>query len=111
MINFLKPIWKARLKVVGRVVKQGRTVGLVECDITDANAIARLVSRIRPDRCVHAAAAGARARCDDLDLLLRTNVSSAAALATSLADSGATRLVTLGSSSEYGTPLGAAQFT
>ena len=34
-INFLKPIWKARLRAVGRVVKQGRTVGLVECDITD----------------------------------------------------------------------------
>src|SRR5262245_8475730 len=34
-INFLKPIWKARLLAVGRVVKQGRTVGLVECDITD----------------------------------------------------------------------------
>jgi nucleoside-diphosphate-sugar epimerase len=82
-------------------------VELIECDMTDADAIARLVSRTRPDRCVHAAAAGARARCDDLDLLLRTNVSSAVALATSLADSGATRLVTLGSSSEYGTPLGA----
>jgi len=34
-INFLKPIWKARLRAIGRVVKQGRTVGLVECDITD----------------------------------------------------------------------------
>ena len=34
-INFVKPIWKARLRAVGRVVKQGWTVGLVECDITD----------------------------------------------------------------------------
>jgi uncharacterized domain 1 len=34
-INFLKPVWKAHLTAVGRVVKQGRTVGLVECDITD----------------------------------------------------------------------------
>ena len=34
-INFLKPIWKARLRAVGRLVKQGRTVGLVECDIID----------------------------------------------------------------------------
>jgi len=34
-INFLKPIWNARLRAAGRVVKQGRTVGLVECDITD----------------------------------------------------------------------------
>jgi uncharacterized protein (TIGR00369 family) len=34
-INFLKPIWRARLIATGRVLKQGRTVGLVECDITD----------------------------------------------------------------------------
>jgi uncharacterized protein (TIGR00369 family) len=34
-INFMKPIWKARLRAVGRVRKQGRTVGLVECDVTD----------------------------------------------------------------------------
>ena len=34
-INFLKPIWKARLLATGRVVKPGRTVGFVECDITD----------------------------------------------------------------------------
>jgi len=34
-INFLKPVWNAHLVAVGRVVKQGRTVGLVECDITD----------------------------------------------------------------------------
>src|SRR5216684_8990742 len=34
-INFLKPIWKARLLAVARVIKQGRTAGLVECDVTD----------------------------------------------------------------------------
>src|SRR5918912_2417672 len=34
-INFFKPVWKARLLATGRVVKQGRTVGLVECDIAD----------------------------------------------------------------------------
>lgn len=34
-INFLKPIWNARLRATSRVVKQGRTVGLVECDVTD----------------------------------------------------------------------------
>ncbi len=34
-INFLKPIWKARLLATGRVVRQGRTIGLVVCDITD----------------------------------------------------------------------------
>ncbi len=45
-INFLKPIWQARLLAVGRVVKQGRTVGLVECDIADekGNLVARATS-------------------------------------------------------------------
>jgi uncharacterized protein (TIGR00369 family) len=45
-INFLKPIWQARLRAIGRVVKQGRTVGLVECDITDeyGNLVARASS-------------------------------------------------------------------
>ncbi len=36
-INFLKPVWKAQLKAAGRVVKKGRTIGLVECDVTDEN--------------------------------------------------------------------------
>jgi uncharacterized protein (TIGR00369 family) len=34
-INFLKPIWNARLKATGKVVKRGRVIGLVECDVTD----------------------------------------------------------------------------
>jgi uncharacterized protein (TIGR00369 family) len=34
-INFLKPVWNARLRATGHVVKQGRTVGMVECDVTD----------------------------------------------------------------------------
>ena len=34
-INFLKPIWSARLHAIGRVVKRGKTVGLVECDVLD----------------------------------------------------------------------------
>jgi uncharacterized protein (TIGR00369 family) len=34
-INFLKPVWKAKLRAVGKVVKRGRTIGLVECDVTD----------------------------------------------------------------------------
>jgi uncharacterized protein (TIGR00369 family) len=36
-INFLKPVWSGKLVALGRVVKGGRTVGLVECDVTDAN--------------------------------------------------------------------------
>lgn len=34
-INFLRPVWKGGLLAVGKVVKGGRTIGLVECDITD----------------------------------------------------------------------------
>jgi uncharacterized protein (TIGR00369 family) len=34
-INFLKPVWKARLRAEGHLVKRGKTVGLVECDVRD----------------------------------------------------------------------------
>jgi len=34
-INFLKPVWNSLLRATARVVKQGQTVGLVECDVTD----------------------------------------------------------------------------
>ncbi len=34
-INFMKPIMRGKLRALGRVVKAGRTVGLVECDVFD----------------------------------------------------------------------------
>ena len=34
-INFLKPVWSAKLRAAARVVKRGRAIGMVECDITD----------------------------------------------------------------------------
>jgi len=34
-INFLKPVRNAKLRAVGRVVRRGKTIGLVECDVTD----------------------------------------------------------------------------
>jgi len=34
-INFLKPVWSGKLTAAGRVVKSGRTVGLVDCDVHD----------------------------------------------------------------------------
>ena len=34
-INFLKTVWDGQLQAVGRVVKSGRTIGLVECDVLD----------------------------------------------------------------------------
>ena len=42
-INFLKPVWKGKLRAVGKVVKQGRTVGLAECDVMDGQE--KLVAR------------------------------------------------------------------
>ena len=42
-INFLKPVWNAKLRAEARVVKRGKTVGLVECDIVDEKD--RLVAR------------------------------------------------------------------
>ena len=42
-INFLKPIRTGRLRAEGRLIKGGRTVGLTECDIVDADG--RLVAR------------------------------------------------------------------
>jgi uncharacterized protein (TIGR00369 family) len=42
-INFLKPVWTGKLVAAGRMVKGGRTVGLVECDVTDAEDV--LVAR------------------------------------------------------------------
>jgi uncharacterized protein (TIGR00369 family) len=34
--NFLKPVWGGLLTARARVVKSGRTIGLVECDVLDA---------------------------------------------------------------------------
>ena len=33
-INFLKPVWRGRLRAEGLVIKRGKTVGLVECSVT-----------------------------------------------------------------------------
>lgn len=33
--KFFKPIWNARLRATGRVVKRTRTLGLIECDVED----------------------------------------------------------------------------
>ena len=42
-INFLRPFWSGRLVATARTVKTGRTIGLVECDVTDPDE--RLVAR------------------------------------------------------------------
>jgi uncharacterized protein (TIGR00369 family) len=42
-INFLRPVWKAKLRAEARVVRAGKIVGLVECNILDERQ--RLVAR------------------------------------------------------------------
>ncbi len=42
-INFLRPVWKGRLQAIGTVVKGGRTVGYMECDVVDEQGL--LVAR------------------------------------------------------------------
>jgi len=42
-INFFRPVWKAQLKAEAEVVQRGRTIGYVECDVTDENG--RLIAK------------------------------------------------------------------
>jgi uncharacterized protein (TIGR00369 family) len=42
-INFLRPVWSGRLRATARVVRQGQVVGMVECDVHDAEG--RLIAR------------------------------------------------------------------
>ena len=42
-INFLRPVWTDRLRAVGKVIKAGKTISLVECDVFDSQD--RLVAR------------------------------------------------------------------
>ena len=34
-INFLKPVWNAKLRAEARVIRRGKTVGLVDCQVRD----------------------------------------------------------------------------
>ncbi|MGH7311021.1 MAG: PaaI family thioesterase, partial [Candidatus Rokuibacteriota bacterium] len=45
-INFLKPVRTGKLRAIARVVKAGRTVGLMECDVVDEkeSLVARVTS-------------------------------------------------------------------
>ena len=36
-INYLRPVREAQLRAEGHVVQRGRTVGYVECEVTDEN--------------------------------------------------------------------------
>ena len=36
-INFFRPVWKAQLRAEGKVVRRGKGVGYVECEVSDEN--------------------------------------------------------------------------
>ena len=91
---------------IDRLASVAGDVTVVRADITDEAALAGAVAAARPDACVHLAAAGAVVREDDLELLLAANALAPARLARALADAGCARLVTAGSSSEYGPVAG-----
>lgn len=42
-INFLRPVWRDRLRAVGRVTKPGKTISLLECEVLDSQG--RLVAK------------------------------------------------------------------
>jgi uncharacterized protein (TIGR00369 family) len=42
-INFFRPVWNAQLRAEGNVVRRGKMIGYVECDITDEKG--RLVAK------------------------------------------------------------------
>ena len=45
-INFLKPVWRSRLRAEGSVVERGKTVGLVMCDVFDERGTAHRPSEL-----------------------------------------------------------------
>lgn len=34
-INFFRPVWKAQVRAEGKVVRRGKMIGYVECEVTD----------------------------------------------------------------------------
>jgi nucleoside-diphosphate-sugar epimerase len=100
----------ARGANVTAVVRPGSTragsldgaTAIVGVDLTDAASLRETVNALRPDVCVHLAAAGAVVAEADVEQLLITNAVVPGLLAQTLAGCGCTRLVCAGSSSEYG---------
>ena len=88
---------------LARIAPLARDLEIVRVDITDFPLLTAAVSAARPDLCIHLAAAGGVVREDPLEVMMAANAMAPAHLARALAASGAQRLVTAGSSSEYGT--------
>jgi nucleoside-diphosphate-sugar epimerase len=77
-------------------------VALHPVDLRDPTGVERLVAATRPELCFHLAAAGAVVRIDDFDEVVAANAVAPLVLARALERKGCRRLVTAGSSSEYG---------
>ncbi|MBE2317426.1 NAD-dependent epimerase/dehydratase family protein [Solirubrobacter sp. CPCC 204708] len=77
-------------------------IELHEVDLADAEAIARLVGRARPDWVFHLAAHGAYSWQTETQPILAVNVLGTAALLDAALDAGAQAFIHAGSSSEYG---------
>ncbi|WP_238457544.1 PaaI family thioesterase [Alkalihalobacterium alkalinitrilicum] len=45
-VNYLKPVWSGKLTAVGKVIKNGNTIALVESEVTDdkGSLVAKVVS-------------------------------------------------------------------
>ena len=56
-INFFRPVWQARLRAEGKVIRRGSTMGYMECEITDEQG--RLVAKAS---CTCMALTGERAK-------------------------------------------------
>ncbi len=77
-------------------------VTLFGVDITDADAVTRIVQEVDPTHVFHLAGYGVNAAHADVATALRVNVLGGANLVCALAGTRCTRLVNIGSSAEYG---------
>jgi dolichol-phosphate mannosyltransferase len=88
---------------VDRLVPVLDRVEVIRADITDGVALRAAAEHARPEACIHLAAGGAVVAEQDVRLLLDANALAPVLLADALAAAGCRRLITAGSSSEYGT--------
>jgi nucleoside-diphosphate-sugar epimerase len=77
-------------------------VQLHETDITNADAVRRMMQSARPDYVFHLAAFGAYSHQRDLDRMVATNIVGTARLLDAAVEAGVKAFIHSGSSSEYG---------
>jgi UDP-glucose 4-epimerase len=85
-----------------RIADLAGRIEIVRADVTDREALTAAVLRAQPDACIHLAATGSVVRDPDPSRVLATNALATATLIQALAQTRCARLVSTGSSSEYG---------